>query len=698
MRRFRLFALALTLTILVFSGLGGCAAGGDEFGEGGQGSPDTGTAGHADGSGTADTGTDTGHEATDNDTGSMDAPADGKAGEGGKSGTYTIGGTVTGLVGSGLVLEDNGSDNLSITKDGAFTFAVPIATGSTYAVTAFIQPESPAQECVVSSGSGTVGTSNVTGVVVNCAAETYTIGGKISGLSGTVVLQDNGGDDLTVTADGSFTFATPVAMGGAYKVTVHTQPAVPSQKCVVTDGGGVVASSNVTSVVVKCTTNKFTVGGMVTGLAGSGLVLQNNGSDDLPIASNGAFTFATSIASGSSYLVSVSTEPSLPTQICMVTLGSGTVTNKDITTVNVACTTSSFTIGGNVSGLALGDSVVLQDNLTDNLTVTTNGGFTFATALASGAAYSATVLTQPSTPTAETCVITMGSGSVLGSNVTSIVVTCTAPAGGCGRFTSGYTGAWSTVAVNPFTTSMGMSGYIPAGGTPTIFLSYSTSFDEYLTSTNSYTPLAASPVAFPGYGSTAWQGNAIWAVTAGDVIKYDITAGTWSTVATGLTTDTDNQTASDASGNLWSYASEGVVLQYNIASGATLEYTLPTALGGSEPRIVFDDCTGLLYLTDFATYPLYSYDPTTGIQTSLSELPGSNIFQDGFCGDESGHLFAVTETPTAYQYTIATDTWVALPAGGVSGSVFSACGVGADGYLYATDPGVSSAMYRIQLN
>ena len=45
-------------------------------------------------------------------------------------------------------------------------------------------------------------------------AASYSIGGTVSGLSGTVVLQDNGGDDLSVTANGSFTFATSLA-GGA---------------------------------------------------------------------------------------------------------------------------------------------------------------------------------------------------------------------------------------------------------------------------------------------------------------------------------------------------------------------------------------------------------------------------------------------------------------------------------------------------
>ena len=54
---------------------------------------------------------------------------------------------------------------------------------------------------------------------------THQVGGTVSGLSGTVVLQDNGGDDLSVSASGAFTFATALAAGSAYNVTVKTNPA-----------------------------------------------------------------------------------------------------------------------------------------------------------------------------------------------------------------------------------------------------------------------------------------------------------------------------------------------------------------------------------------------------------------------------------------------------------------------------------------
>ena len=49
------------------------------------------------------------------------------------------------------------------------------------------------------------------------------------------------------------------------------------------------------------TVNDYTIGGTVSGLVGTGLVLQNNGGDDLTISSDGSFVFASAIADGASY-------------------------------------------------------------------------------------------------------------------------------------------------------------------------------------------------------------------------------------------------------------------------------------------------------------------------------------------------------------------------------------------------------------
>lgn len=85
----------------------------------------------------------------------------------------------------------------------------------------------------------------------------FSIGGTVSGLSGTgLVLQDNAGDDLSVSASGSFTFATQVARGNSYAVTIKSQPTRPRQVCTVTNGSGT-ASASVDNVAVTCVTQKL---------------------------------------------------------------------------------------------------------------------------------------------------------------------------------------------------------------------------------------------------------------------------------------------------------------------------------------------------------------------------------------------------------------------------------------------------------
>ena len=78
----------------------------------------------------------------------------------------------------------------------------------------------------------------------------YTVGGAVSGLSGTAVLQNNSGDNLTVSTNGSFTFATAVADGAAYAVTVLTQPS--TETCSVSSGTGTISGANITNVSVVC--------------------------------------------------------------------------------------------------------------------------------------------------------------------------------------------------------------------------------------------------------------------------------------------------------------------------------------------------------------------------------------------------------------------------------------------------------------
>src|SRR5450631_2200739 len=82
--------------------------------------------------------------------------------------TYTVGGVVTGLSGSGLVLQNNAGTGLAVSAPGAFTFMGGLGSGAAYSVTVAAQPSAPARNCVVTNGSGRVGTANVTNVAVAC--------------------------------------------------------------------------------------------------------------------------------------------------------------------------------------------------------------------------------------------------------------------------------------------------------------------------------------------------------------------------------------------------------------------------------------------------------------------------------------------------------------------------------------------------
>ena len=110
----------------------------------------------------------------------------------------------------------------------------------------------------------TMGATNLSGD--GCGAnvsQAFTIGGTVNGLSGDLVLQNNGSDDLTINADGVFTFSTPLASGATYSVTVATAPA--GQTCTVVNGTGT-ATENVDNILVTCSsvTQSYTLGGTIS--------------------------------------------------------------------------------------------------------------------------------------------------------------------------------------------------------------------------------------------------------------------------------------------------------------------------------------------------------------------------------------------------------------------------------------------------
>ncbi|HKC15255.1 MAG TPA: hypothetical protein VKC11_00990 [Steroidobacteraceae bacterium] len=149
----------------------------------------------------------------------------GGGGGGGGGYSYTVGGTVTGLNGNGLVLRDNGGDDLAVSASGMFTFATKVANGAMYSVTVYVQPISPVQNCMVTSGSGTMGSINITTVAVSCTTVVsgtyvgvdYATSGNVGSL-GTTSLDSMGHYTSTSDQNDAGSIVTAIADVGVYTV------------------------------------------------------------------------------------------------------------------------------------------------------------------------------------------------------------------------------------------------------------------------------------------------------------------------------------------------------------------------------------------------------------------------------------------------------------------------------------------------
>ena len=260
------------------------------------------------------------------------ATEDSSSGSG--SSSYVLEVSVSGLQQGKNVVLSNGqstatnvfteNEALGITTDGTYSFG-SFTSGTSYNITVLQQPVS--QACTVTSGESSLSAS--TTVAVACTSESYTISGTVVGmLSGqSVTLQNNSGDNLTVSSNTSFSFTTKVASGATYLVTVLTQPT--GQTCTPNLNSGVV-SGNVTDVSIICSYTVYTVSGNVSGLSGT-IVLQNNSGSDQTLTSDGSFSFR--VASSAKYNVRVKTQPNGK---CTVSNGSGTV-GTDVDNVSVGC-------------------------------------------------------------------------------------------------------------------------------------------------------------------------------------------------------------------------------------------------------------------------------------------------------------------------------------------------------------------------
>jgi hypothetical protein len=172
-------------------------------------------------------------------------------GGGGSNGGATIiesflGGTTSGLTSNGLVLRNNGGDDLAVQGAASgvagFTFSQKVAEGATYNVTVGAQPSSPdRQSCAVTAGaSGVMPASNIANIAVNCM---NVFGLRVDVLNLTtqgLVLQNDyflssegyalpHSDVLAVTSGNpfqtrTFEFGNLLPISATYDVSVYAQP------------------------------------------------------------------------------------------------------------------------------------------------------------------------------------------------------------------------------------------------------------------------------------------------------------------------------------------------------------------------------------------------------------------------------------------------------------------------------------------
>jgi hypothetical protein len=360
----------------------------------------------------------------------------------------SIGGITSGLDGVAhlqLSLDGGAPVTLRVDDDGPKTatsvplgevFAFPFVAvqGQSYAVTVASNPLG--QNCTITNGTGIVGVADIRNVGLDCTDSgtkpayftvggTASVGGRGPGLR--LVIDGDPGPELLIPGSGAFTFSQRLLPGQGYTVAIYRT----GENCTVQNGNGFMFTANVTNVSVTCTvgvTPRYTVGGSISGLSG-GMILRLSADGvmrgDMAFAANGPFSFTPVMNPGEAYKVAIVSQPT--GQNCAVSNGTGVVTSTSVTNVSISCTgTGTHTVGGNVSGLS--GTVQLRLSVpglaNSDLSVITNGAFTFARALTSGDGYTVSVQTQPA---GQTCSVFNGSGGMGSANVSNVSVVCTTP-------------------------------------------------------------------------------------------------------------------------------------------------------------------------------------------------------------------------------------------------------------------------------
>jgi len=377
-----------------------------------------------------------------------------------------------------------------------------------------------------------------------------------------------------------------------------------------------------------CTVPTYPVGGTVSGLTGGTLVLAINvsGISSLSITTNGAFTFG-NITSGTTYTISISTQPS--GQICSLTGASGTAGTGSANATTVSCSASSYPVGGTLSGLLPGGTLVLNlaygTSFGVQLNISANGAFTFGS-IATGTTYSTSIVTQPA---GQTCTVSGASGTDGPNSANAISASCTSQ--------SSYPVGGTVVGLAGGTLVLGIN--VPGVSPLSIASNGAFSFGNIATGTNYVISITTQP-AGQNCTVSGGSGTSDGASANATTVECASTGASWpSVIPVGITFDgTDLWVAASGSTNtLNQFSSTGQFLQ---------SFPIGT---GYPAGVVYDGANLCVSFNNYPNFVLSEYSLSGALlQTGASPLfPVSWMtYAIGTNGGNTGHTFLYVSAGT----------------------------------------------------
>jgi 6-phosphogluconolactonase (cycloisomerase 2 family) len=408
------------------------------------------------------------------------------------------------------------------------------------------------------------------------------------------------------------------------------------------------------AILASCGTSpgySYTVGGTVSGLAGSGLVLQNNGGDDRSLSANGAFSFPTPLSDTSAYTITVKTQPTTPSQICTVNNGTGTINGEPAGDVVVNCMTGSASIAFSSSGAAEFAYVAKTNGTISDGTIsayainTTNGTlsplgtpvaagkFPASITVAGGFAYVANM--SDNTISAYTISMTDWTLSPLGTPIAAGRYPTSVTVDPSGKFA--YVANMGDNTISAYTIS---GGALTAIGSPV---------------STGMSPVSIVTVSVGSLGEFAYVAN----MGDGSIWTYSInlTKGTLQPLSSIIAGASPTSVTVDPSRQQFAYVTnegDNTISAYTISGGTLAASTItPTVTAGTNPTSIVTVSVGssvFAYATNTSGCTISAY--SIGTDGSLNELTaigspfstGTGTYPTSITVDPSGKFAYVVNT------------------------------------------------------